>query len=352
MTYNNKRSYQTLFYLLLMALITSLSLSSCDVFKLGRTIKDLKEEAKPIGKNLGAGVVDGVDTTQLDSMIKRLANLAGSSLSSELDSVSFRRLEDSLNVVIRGIISEAGDSIKVILADTSALDDMDAKLQGVITRLGRRLDRVVANIIPNALNDQNRRSLYALRDSLLGPTTAYLLREALLTSVGDLAESTQLDSLIRKVDQIVENASTRVDETAKGISKTVVIVGAIIGGVLLIALLVLWLRKRAQAKQQKQLLVKLTKAIDAIPSKDAYDHTIKVLQDQISNSEDPKQHEMLKNILKENIEQYPQKQKYRSFYDRMMEAFKASDADGSVRRRILNNTDDEDFADFIKKNLE
>ncbi len=335
----------------LLACIVLLLGSGCDILKLGNNIDKIKSESGAIGENLGAGLVDGLDTTHLDSLVQRVVRIAGQTLNEQIDSVHLQNLESQLKTALLNILGEGRDSIKAVLADTTALDNMDAKIQGILFRMSDEVNGAVARLIPNALNDRNLQRIYGLRDSLLGPTTAGLLRQALIESVGSLIESEQLDSLIRKVTAVVDTTTEKVDASVFKIDKTVARIGGIIAGIILavaVLLLVLWFRKRTQAKKQKELLVKLTKAIDAIPDQKAYDHTIAVLEQQISDSHDPMQQEMLNNILREYKDQYPEKKKYKAYQDRLIQALKAADTDGSVRRQLLEQSDDEDFSNYLR----
>ncbi len=324
--------------------------SGCDALKLQDTVDKVVVESDSIGINLGKGLVTGIDTTQLDSIVNRLVGVAGNSMRNELDSVSFRKLSDSLNVAVQEVLSETMDSLKLLLSDTTALDALDAKLQSIISNTTARLDQLFADMVPNALNDQNLNRIYTLRDSLLGPTTAGLLKNILLESVGGLIESEQLDSLITRVTVVVDETTGKVGETAQGISRTVVNIGVGIGIIILalaLFFLTLWLRRRSISKQQNELLVNLTKAIDAIPTKESYDQTIAFLQKQINTQ----QHEMLNDILEQNANQYEQKQKYKDYHQRLIQQIKASDKAGEIRQQLFNNADDEDFRNFLEQEL-
>lgn len=337
-------------YLLSLALI--MLISACDVLKLQPAIDQVEEKSAAIGENLARGALQGIDTTKLDALVKRLTDQVGNSLTEQLDSVSFRKLEDSLRVVVNGLLTEGTQSIKVFLADTTNFDQLKIELATITGSLRSEVDRTVAGIVPNALNDESLARIYALRDSLLGATTSLMLRNALVGSLEELIISEQLDSLLRKVSLVVETTTTRVDDTAQGISKTILTAGLVVGGVVLamaILFLVLWLRKRSLAKNQENLLVNLTKAIDAIPTKDDYDKTIAYLQRQLSASEGEEQSEILSNILQQHQAQYVQKQKYKAYQERLIEQLKGSDREGLLRRQLLQDADDADYRAFVEE---
>jgi hypothetical protein len=333
-------------------LVLIIFLSACDVLKLQPAIDSVEEKSEAIGEKLARGALQGIDTTKLDALVKRLTEQVGNSLTEQLDSVSFRKLEDSLRVVVNGLLTEGTQSIKVFLADTTNFDQLKIELATITGSLRSEVDRTVAGIVPNALNDESLARIYALRDSLLGTTTSLMLRNALVGSLEELIISEELDSLLKKVSLVVETTTTRVDDTAKGISKTILTAGMIVGGVVLalaILFLVLWLRKRSLAKTQENLLVNLTKAIDAIPTKDDYDKTIAYLQQQLNAAESKEQREVLSNILQEHQVQYVQKQKYKAYQERLIEQLKGADQEGGLRRQLLDNTDDADFRAFVEE---
>ncbi|MCB0632152.1 MAG: hypothetical protein R2824_16170 [Saprospiraceae bacterium] len=318
-------------------------------------LKGLEDRSDDIGKKLVQGALEGIDTTKLDNLVKRLTDQVGNSLTTQLDSVSFHKLEDSLRVVVSGLLDEGTQSLSGFLADTTNFDQLELELAAITGNLRSELDGTMAGLVPQALNDENLARIYALRDSLLGATTSLMLRNALVGSLEELIISKELDSLINKVSKVVEHTTGKVDDTAKGISKTILTAGLVVGGVLLLLaalFLVLWLRKRSLAKNQEGLLVNLTKAIDAIPTKDDYDKTVAYLQRQLDAAEDKEQSEILTNILQEHKAQYAQKKRYRDYQERLIEQLKNSDRDGVLRRQLLEHTDDADYRAFVEETFE
>lgn len=328
--------------------------ASCDILKLGKAIDQVEEKADIIGANLGSGLIEGIDTAQLDSLVNRLVRGAGNTLNEEIDGVSIQNLEDQLRVAVIGILNEGRDSLNAILADTSALENLDVKMQGILSKMTRQINKAIADLIPNALNDRNLGRIYALRDSMLGPTTARLLEEALLRSMDRLIDNPKLDTLIAKFSGVVNETTEKIDTSVFKIDKTVARIGGIILSIiagLAVLFFVLWLRKRSQNKQQKELLVNLTKAIDSIPKKSDYDQTIAFLQHQI-NTSDPRQHKLLNDILEEHKDQYTQKNKYKNYERRLIEYLKNKNQDRSISQQIYSDVDDEDFKDFVRRELE
>lgn len=343
--------WQNIILFFILSSIIALS-SSCDILKLGATVDKIKDNSGAIGENLGAGLVEGIDTSQLDSVIKRVVGQIGNTLNEEIDSIYIKNLEDQLKNALVIILNEGRDSIKAILADTTAFDNVDAKIQGILGRMGGKVDRLMSGLIPNALNQQNLNTLYALRDSLIGNTTKGLLEQALVGSIEELVKSEELKELIKEVTDVVDETTGKVETTAKGISRTVVTIGAVIAGILLVLLLALWLRKRAQARQQKELLVKLTKAIDAIPDQGNYDRTVAFLQEQISESNDSRQGELLDQILEDYQHQYPQKKKYQDYQQRLIDYLKEKNQDRSISQQLFQDIEDEEFKNYLRNELE
>ena len=339
---------------LLLAFIALILSTGCDMLKLGPAIDKLENNVDTIGMKLASGMLEGIDTTKVDALVERLVARAGETLNDKLDSLSLQNLSDSLKVAIINVLDESMDSIQVFLADTSSLDNIDAKLQSVLNKATDKINATLANLIPRTLNKANTAQLFALRDSLLGDPLANLLQNALVTSLEGVQESGQLDSLISKITQAIDKTKGKVDDTAKDLSKTLIRTGVIIGIIILalaaIFFLFRWLRQRAFSKQQKELLVNLTKAIDAIPSKEGYDRTIEALHQYINHDKNPKQHEMLKDILAEYKDQYPQKQKYKDMHKRMVQHLKANAKDETIRQQLLKNADP-DLRNFMEKEM-
>lgn len=330
--------------------------SSCDVLKLGTNIDHFKASTEEIGQNLSSGLIAGIDSSRLDSIVARLTDAAGQSLRRQLDSVSIHRIQDSLRVAVLGLVGETLDSLHVFLADSSHYDQLHQKLNSMAADLDRRLTGLIRNLVPNALHEEGLQQIYSLRDSLLGQTTALQLERLLTGSVEGLLKSRQLDSLIQRITLVIDNTTEKVDKTSSGLRRTVTTVGLVLAGVLFVLALlffVLWFRKRTLAGQQKELLVNLTKAIDAIPTQDDYDKTVAFLQRQMAAGNDTAQEQILQEILQEHQKQYPQKTKYKAFYERLVAHIQASDPQGNMRRRLLEQAaEDPEFQHFLEQEFQ
>ncbi len=346
--------FNAAFTITLISLLIFTLFSSCDVLKLGTNIDKIEERSDTIGMKLSAGLLSGLDTSRVDALVDRIFAQAGKSLKKEMDSVEYQQLRDSLKVVVLGVLNEGVDSIKDLMSDTTQLDGMDRKLQSIVEGITAKMDKTVARLIPNLLEQENLAKIYELRDSLLGATTTELLKNVLTTSLESLVESQELDSLITRITTEVDRTTDKVDQSAQGISKTVARIGLTIGGILLalaVLFFVLWFRKRSLAKQQEALVLNLTKAIDAIPTKEDYDHTIAFLQEIMNAKSDSKLHEILNGILTKNEDQYPQKKKYKTYYLRLIELLKNNDANKAIQRQLLDKAEDDDFRKFIEEEL-
>lgn len=320
-------------------------------------LKDLEESAPGIGQQLSTGLIAGVESAKLDSIVEHLMLTAGVALNERLDEVSLNELKEELNGTLREVIVGNLDSVKTFLADTTILLPLETKLElvvaGLLEQMNGTLNQTLSGALPRFLSPPNQRIVLNFRDSLLGPQFSYLLSMAVKEGIGDLAQSEELDSLLRHVNNLVDDTKVKVDDTAFGISKTVrsVVIG--VGGLLLALSLLfftLWFRKRSQAKDQKELLVNLTKAIDAIPSQREYDKTIEYLQEKTSLANKQEQKVLLDQVLKESRAMYPEKRKYQSFNSRMIERLREIDRDGTVRRQLLDGSEEQDFESFVMNN--
>jgi len=320
-------------------------------------LRDLEESAPGIGEKLSAGLIAGVDTAILDSIVEQLVLTAGQALNESLDEVSLTELKTEVNGALREVIVGNLDSVKTFLADTSILLPLEAKMEllvaGLLDEVSGKLNRTLGAALPRFLSPPNQRIVLNFRDSLLGPQFRKLLAMAVKEGIGDLAESEELDSLLVQVKTLVDDTKVKVDDTASVISKTVRTVAIGVGGLLLALSLLfftLWFRKRSQAKEQKELLINLTKAIDAISSQREYDKTIEYLQNETSLANKQEQNDLLDEVLKEFKAMYPKKRKYQNYANMMIDRLREIDQDGEVRRQLLNELDEDDFENFIMSN--
>lgn len=342
----------------LLGLLT-LTHSCIPVNKIGELADQLKLDADTIGQNLSRGLSTGIDTARLNALAASMVREAGQSLKKEMDSVSFQKLKDSLTLALTGVLAETEASLEEILNDPSRLDVLDAEVAELLRNAKLEVDRITSDLIPQALSDANQQIALDFRDELLGPSLAAVLKETLdeglRGALKNLVEGDELDSLVNKVTVSVDSAKLMVDDTVFKIDKTVARIGGIAIGIIValtVLFAVLWWRKSAQNKQQKELLVKLTKAIDAIPDQGTYDRTVTHVQDQINKSHDPKQTELLDQILKEYQDQYPQKQKYKNYQQRLIEHLKNKVKDQSLDPKLFEDIDDDGFKEYVRKELE
>ncbi|MEM9928372.1 MAG: hypothetical protein AAF840_01010 [Bacteroidota bacterium] len=336
-------------------IIIGVLLSSCGSL-LKPTIENLKEEASGIGKEAATGVVAGLDTSRVDSLVNRLVAGAGSTLRAQLDSVSLDSIETELRSTINAVVSENLQEISTFLQDTNNLVPLERKLdvalQGLLTELNTAVDNTLSNAIPEALSARNQEIVLRFRNDFLGEEFRTLLSSAVNQGVGDLAQSQELDSLLNKLSVFIDNTSEKVEESSDGISKVVRNVAIGLIGVLVALSLfffVLWFRKRSQAKQQRELLVNLTKAIDAIPSQQQYDNTIDYLQQKTSLAHKEEQKVLLDQVLQESSHEYANKRRYRDYAHRMLEQLHEIDQDGSLRAQLLTDSEDEGFRKYLLK---
>lgn len=313
-------------------------------------LDNIKESSDGIAKEAAMGFVAGLDTSRVDSLINRLVAEAGSTFTAQLDSISLDSLEHELRTTLHSVVQENLQEVSSFLRDTNNLVPLEAKLEIALLRMRRQLDASLSNAIPEALSNRNQQIVLRLRDDFLGPEFRTLVSSAVNQGVGDLAKSQELDSLLSKLSLFIDDTSQKVDETSEGLSKTVKAVALGIGGVLLALSLfffVLWFRKRSQAKQQRELLVNLTKAIDAIPSQQHYDKTIDYLQKETSLAHKQEQKVLLEQVLAESKPEYPEKRRYNDYARRMLEQLQHVDRDGSLRSQMLTDTDDEEFRSYV-----
>ncbi len=316
-----------------------------------KSLVEVKQQAPGIGENLTRGLASGLDTAQLDHLVARLVHVAGRSARAELDSVSIRQLEDSVRSSLNALIADAEVSLQRLLADTAALNPMEWKLNMAMLRLTRRLDQSLARALPTLLNRAAEGRILLLRDSLLGDKTGALASAILVGAFDDMLASPELDILLKKVELAVGKTTGEIDRTSGKISQTVKTIALAIGGLLLalsLLFFVLWMRKNGQARKQRDLLVNLTKSIDALPSRSAYDQTMADLNQRLATADD--QQEILRNILQEHQAQYTGKQHYQAQQQRLLELLRADPAAADIRARLVATANDPAFTAYLNHN--
>ncbi len=333
--------------------------SCIPVNKIGELADKLKLDADTIGHNLSRGLSNGLDTARLNALAASMVREAGGSLKKELDSLSFQKLQDSLSRAISGVLLDAEVSLEEILNDPERLKVLDEEVSELLANAKTKIDQLTVDLIPGLLSKENQQIIFDFRDELLGDSLAVALERALQQSLKgalkELVEGEELDSLLAKATVVVDSTKDKIDDTVVQVDKTVARVGGILIGVvaaLAILFIVLWLRKNAQNKKQRELLVNLTKAIDSIPDQTNYDHTVSFLQNEINASNDPKQVKLLDNILDEYKDLYPEKKKYKNYQQRMVAYLKNRARDRSIGVDWYEDVDDEDFKEYLRKELE
>jgi hypothetical protein len=276
---------------------------------------------------------------------------AGSSLSREFDSLSLLTLKTELAVVLRGLVSESTDSLDVFLQDPTKLAALDAQVNKIVADAVRRINQLTPGLISSIVNQDAELRILLLRDSLLGPGFRQLLSAAAVGSVRQLAEGKEMDSLINKISLAVERTAGQINDSTKGISKTVVTVGAVIAGLLLATMVVILLLRQQRVIQQKKLLVNMTKAIDAIPNQAAYDATIRHLNEGIGRAGDSAQSKILNEVLAEYKDQYPIKKQYSNYQQELMEKLRKAGASPQLRDALLAGNTDDGFRDFVNRTI-
>lgn len=334
-------------------------LSCCAGCRLGRMVEaplDSISVRTPVwGQGLASGAVAGLDTSRVDSLVERLVRLSVRTLNRELDSVQLDALEGELSGTLQRILRDNLDLLKADLTDRATFDTLQLRLRPVVAELALAVDRTLRNTVPNALNDESLSRIYALRDSLLGPATALLLEAIINQNLDRALTNPKIDSLILKVRGLAQATTGDIKQTARGISRTALILGGVIA-VLLILTIVLFVvlsRKRAQAERQEKLLVNITKGIDAIPERDAYDMAVEQIREQLTQrAADPEQITLLDGILQEHQVEYPGKRKYQDYYERLLQLIRETDRGGELSRELLSRVDnDPDFSGFVEKEL-
>ncbi|MBC6996784.1 hypothetical protein QWY85_20245 [Neolewinella lacunae] len=313
-----------------------------------KSLVEVKQQAPGIGENLTRGLASGLDTARLDELVARLVHAAGQSVQAELDSVSIRRLEDSVRTSLNALMADAEGGLHHLLADTAALNPLEVKLHMALLDLTRQLDQSLARALPTLLNAAAEGRILLLRDSLLGEKTGALASAILVDAFDNMLGSPELDSLLNKVELAVGKTTGDIDRTSGKISKTVRTIALAGGGVLLalsLLFFVLWMRKNSQARRQRDLLVNLTKSIDAIPSQSAYDQTMADLQQRLAAADD--QQEILRNILREHQSQYTGKQQFQAHHQRLLELLRTDPAAAEIRARLLARANDPSFATYL-----
>lgn len=307
------------------------------------------------GQGLAAGMVAGLDTSRVDSLVERLVRLSAQTLRDELDAVQLDALEQELNGSLRRILRDNLDLLKADLTDPATFDTLQLRLRPMLAELAVAMDRALRNAVPNALNDQSLGRIYRLRDSLLGPSTALLLEDIINQNVERALTNPKIDELIIKIRDLSKTTTGDIQQTARGINRTVLLLGGALALLLIltIVLIVVLRRKQAKAEQQEELLVNITKGIDAIPEQEAYDMTVGHIREQLTRrSADPELIALLDRILEEHQAEYPGKRKYRAYYQRLLQLVRQADPSGSVKQRVLSDIgSDQDFAGFAEKAL-
>jgi len=341
---------------LLLVLMLFLAFTSCNTLRtVKESLKVAKTDADTIGINfgegLGQGLVESVDTAQLDALINRLATQAGNSLNDQLDSVSLRNLKLELATTLRALIAETTDSLDAFVKDSTKLAALDAQVNQIVANAARRMNSLTPGLIASIVNQDAELRMLLFRDSLLGPGFSQLMSAAVAGSARQLAEGEEVDSLINKIGLAVERTAGHITKSTQGISKTVVTVGAVVAGLLLAAMGVILLLRRQRLRQQKKLLVNMTKAIDAIPDQDAYDATIRHLNERIGAADDSTQSEILDEVLSEFKDQYPKKKQYSNYQQALIEKLRAVEASPALREALLAGNTDEGFRDFVNQTI-
>ncbi len=299
-------------------------------------------ELKSLAKNLSSGLVEGLDTTELKSLTKSLSGIIANELNESIDSINVQKLGEDLEKLLSNVVEQGGLTLEDILANPTLLDQIGDDIADIINEATDDLDKVPKELIQNILSEKGQATLFAFRDSLLGAKTKVLLQELVSSSIDSLTANPNLDSLIVKIQNLVTNSTEDID-------RTVVLIGSIIVGILLLALLVtliiLWRRNRTQ----KKLLVNLTKAIDAIPSQTDYDKTIDALQRLITDEpETIAQNNLLVSILKEYESHYTNKKRHKNHMQRFIKSLQKVDGNGNIRQQILQGAKEDDYQAFVQ----
>ena len=313
-------------------------------------LDSLDQNIGGLGENLVQGAFNGIDTTKLK---ETLSSIVGS-LQNELDSVTFSKLQDSLDVALGALLDKNLGRLNSFLQDPTLLEGLEGGIDEIVSGILLDFQATLEHVIPSLLTEENKEELLALKESLIGEETAQQLRNTLRTALTGLTESEALDRLISRITKVVESTTDEIEGTTVTLSKAITKVGWIIALVLALAIgfLVLWLRRRAISKQQKELSADLTIALDAIPSRAAYDHTIHVLQERLNQSKYSNQHEMLRQILEEYKDQYTQKKKYKDYHQMLIEKLRKTDTNGTILRQLMEEEEDEDFKSYLEGELE
>lgn len=341
---------------LLLILLIWLCLPGCGMVRvMDESLELAKIDADTIGANLGEGLgrglLEGVDSTRLDALVNRLATQAGNSLNEQLDSFSLQALKTELATSLRALISETTDSLDLFIQDPAKLDALDAQVNKIITNALRRVNQFTPDLITSIVNQDAELRVLLLRDSLLGPGFSQLLSAAVAGSARQLAEGKEVDSLINKIGLAVERTAGHINESTRGISKTMVTIGAVIAGLLLATMAVILLLRRQRLKQQKKLLVNMTKAIDAIPDQGVYDATVSHLRERIGQGEDSAQSQILNEVLAEYKDQYPNKNQYANYHQELVEKLRGLRASAELRDALLAGNTDDGFHDFVNQTI-
>lgn len=325
-----------------------------DPLKILQAIDEFEMKSDTIGERVGQGLVQGLDSANVDSLVARLTNIAGTELRESIDSITLDTLTAKAKVAIDELSTLVEQRLKTLLSDTAALAAIDAKINEVVAGLEQDFQGILTDVVPNLLRPENQQVIFAFRDSLLGPEFKALVDSNLVGSVETLLASPQFDSLLNKVAKLIDNSTERVDGTAIKIKKTALAIGGTILLILLAAfgiLLYYFRQKSRRNTAQEELVVKLTRAIDGIPSKEAYDHVTSKLDAEINQEGNKHQREILDEILEKYQHRYPEKKKYQAFHQRMLKQLRQIDKNGELADQLIANSEDDGLREYITQEL-
>jgi type II secretory pathway pseudopilin PulG len=341
--------------LVVLLFLLSALLSSCNFKKmLQPTLDALKVDADTIGTNLGAGLIKGLDSDQLDSMVAQMVRNMVSSAEDEMDLERLKGLEHEISRSLDTILTAMLSTTKEEVLDSSFYRQLSGRLGPVGDQLLLQIERSINGWGSGLLSDEALQNLEVWRDSLLGVQTTDLLGSIMEESVTRLLASPAIDTLIRKMDDFRERTGKDIDKASKGISRVAMILGAVIGFLIILGtiLAVYYYRKRKEAEQQRDLLFQITKAIDEIPSRQAYDITTAKIQEQLNKQPSSKElRELLQEVLQENKDKYDVKQQYKNYQQRLLDLLIRSKSSSSGDLLDQIKGEEEAFQSFVKNQL-
>ncbi len=118
-----------------------------DPLKILQAIDEFEMKSDTIGERVGQGLVQGLDSANVDSLVARLTNIAGTELRESIDSITLDTLTAKAKVAIDELSTLVEQRLKTLLSDTAALAAIDAKINEVVAGLEQDFQGILTDVV-------------------------------------------------------------------------------------------------------------------------------------------------------------------------------------------------------------